>query len=45
MRREERGERREECREERTGKTFVNKSFPKPFQKTLICSSPCGHGE
>ncbi len=28
-----------------TGKTFVNKSFPKPFQKTLTGHSPCGHGE
>jgi len=32
---EEEEEREEEKRERGTGKTFVDKSFPKPFQKTL----------
>ncbi len=32
----EKSERRERERERAAGKTFVNKRFPKPFQKTLI---------
>jgi len=31
--------------EEEIGGTFVDKSSPKPLQKTLIGHSPCEHGE